>query len=475
MDTVPNELWLEIFEHLPRKSLSQASLTAHSFWRLARPFLFRHFHFHPYAYYDGSFYLPSPERMARAKERLHFWLSDEIAPFVHECRISSWSERHCQDSTDSPNILLDILLLQLPRFTNLWHLTANCATFTGAAMSTLRGMSTLRHLEIERCWVDAEESLESFSPALTLFSFSGRYRCPLTPWIPFLRPDSDHLRELRLLCELRDWNEHLEAIPVYPHVRRLQLNWSNTGTNDCLAVLSRFPNIRVAGILDFVGHDRRFNSLASITFPFLKVLTVSCNCLPVILPRAPLGKLTVGDGTAKELISRLEELDKSATVAIYSLRLDSIPLDPDGEGLKKILQYFPHLVRLRVEANFSNHDTATMLLTVFPWVSFSQSTLESVSISLSAVQSQKSVAVRRALMEKCPGVTSLRLEGADFELRWRMHGDGIVEEDYVPVQNEDDNLSPEAEELLSCLRKDFNIWWNAGDNASNLRGPSTVM
>ncbi|KAJ7223587.1 hypothetical protein GGX14DRAFT_351973, partial [Mycena pura] len=89
------ELWLEVFENLSYDSVIQASLTDRGFCRLTRPLLFSVFDFHPYALSGGispeeNIYLPAPEKVEKAMERLRFWCSEQIAPLVRSCQISPW-------------------------------------------------------------------------------------------------------------------------------------------------------------------------------------------------------------------------------------------------------------------------------------------------------------------------------------------------------------------------------------------------
>ncbi|KAJ7205733.1 hypothetical protein GGX14DRAFT_568621 [Mycena pura] len=321
-NTFPNEIWLEILKHLPHHSLLQTSLTARGFCHLARPLLFLHFSIRP----RGR---TSTLSSAQAKKRLHFWLSDEIAPFVHSCTISRSHRGAGWYITNPPNPLFDVLLDNLQRFTNLQRLSVEGATFTGTAMSTLSGMLTLRHLDIEGCKVEAVESLEYPHQALALSSFAfadkQMFDCRLYPWIPFFCPD--HLRELQLHCTPHRLYEKTQEIPLCPHVHRLSMDWFGIPINDCLAVLSRFPSTQVLRICDR-SSDPAMDSLGSNAipdirdpFPVLRELTTPYNYLPTILPRAALTQLTVFICEPSELISSLEGLDLSMTIDYLNLEL----------------------------------------------------------------------------------------------------------------------------------------------------------
>ncbi|KAJ6506801.1 hypothetical protein C8R45DRAFT_817047, partial [Mycena sanguinolenta] len=94
----PNEIWLEIFGHLPEwpnfdlpTFLCTLALTCKRFKRISRPLLFTHFKFRPYGIVHGfgMKLLPADEEdIAKVMERLEFWCSDEIAPHVRSCEIT---------------------------------------------------------------------------------------------------------------------------------------------------------------------------------------------------------------------------------------------------------------------------------------------------------------------------------------------------------------------------------------------------
>ncbi|KAJ7192293.1 hypothetical protein GGX14DRAFT_307086, partial [Mycena pura] len=81
------EVWLQVLSNVPKDNLPAVSLTNNTFCRLIRPLLFTHLDFHPYAHYEKTLLLPSSEVVERSMERLHFWRSDEIAPFVRSVKI----------------------------------------------------------------------------------------------------------------------------------------------------------------------------------------------------------------------------------------------------------------------------------------------------------------------------------------------------------------------------------------------------
>ncbi|KAJ6555063.1 hypothetical protein DFH09DRAFT_1085313 [Mycena vulgaris] len=83
---VPDELWVEVFNHLPRTSLKDVSSTYRTFSRILRPLGFSDFDFHPYAIGAvGSRLLPSArgsQALLRAVENLVLPRNSPARPFL---------------------------------------------------------------------------------------------------------------------------------------------------------------------------------------------------------------------------------------------------------------------------------------------------------------------------------------------------------------------------------------------------------
>ncbi|KAJ7200349.1 hypothetical protein GGX14DRAFT_660251 [Mycena pura] len=126
---------------------------------------------------------------------------------------------------------------------------------------------------------------------------------------------------------------------------------------------------------------------------------------------------------SSELISHLEELDISTTIDILNLALD----DLNSEKLERILQYFPHLKELKREL-FIGFEAfkAPTFFTALP-------RFLTTYYQIALFPNFEPAAMRRVLVEACPGLTSLWLDGQDFLLRWRAHADGPAEEDYARI------------------------------------------
>ncbi|KAJ7480675.1 hypothetical protein FB451DRAFT_1446646 [Mycena latifolia] len=157
---VPNELWLEIFDHLPLDTIECLSLTSRTFSPLTRPFLFAHFDFHPYAsrMVNGVFALPSAEEVEQSLERLAFWASPEIAPFVRSCDITPWASMGAArtrafSGTTTPYVLLAPFFDLLPCFTHMHRLHAKLVYFTQTGVTNLLRLPALASLHIDACGI----------------------------------------------------------------------------------------------------------------------------------------------------------------------------------------------------------------------------------------------------------------------------------------------------------------------------------
>ncbi|KAJ7748641.1 hypothetical protein B0H16DRAFT_1848728 [Mycena metata] len=137
-DRFPNELWLKALGYAPNDTLTNIALASHRFCDLSRPHMFTTFAFHPYAMDRKGLLLPSSRLVEKAAERLKFWLSDAIAPFVRVCNVTPFAPKAAKYSTsDQPYILLDPFFQELGAFTGLRVLTAMGVHFTQTGLSTL--------------------------------------------------------------------------------------------------------------------------------------------------------------------------------------------------------------------------------------------------------------------------------------------------------------------------------------------------
>ncbi|KAJ6525239.1 hypothetical protein DFH09DRAFT_173921 [Mycena vulgaris] len=180
---VPPELLDEIVGHLSdRATLKRLALTNRWFHHLSRPLLFTSFKFHPYslaAYLEGEarayvedLVLPQAEELERARGRLEFWVSDEIAPYVLKCHVEPLDFIGVPRPGQDPYMLLAAFFSLLPRFVNLQHFGGFYVQFTRVAMTNLCALPKLRSITIDSCVVAHEEILDTPSKLFKLDDFT---------------------------------------------------------------------------------------------------------------------------------------------------------------------------------------------------------------------------------------------------------------------------------------------------------------
>lgn len=146
------ELWLEIFDHLPSRTLHHVTLTCLSFRHLAQPLLFRSLAFFPYFVdTENQRFIPQLETVEHVKQRIHFCSSSRIAHAVRECKLYP---RYIVDAAPSDiayDIILDILLDALPHFINLRSLFLMFVDLSQAQVLKLSALRNVGKLLLGNC------------------------------------------------------------------------------------------------------------------------------------------------------------------------------------------------------------------------------------------------------------------------------------------------------------------------------------
>ncbi|KAJ7648456.1 hypothetical protein B0H17DRAFT_1215640 [Mycena rosella] len=376
---VPVETWTQIFEELPRDSLSQARLVDALFQRITRPLLFREFNFHPYARRRVERYalptwdlcLPQPAHVELLLQRLQFWLSDEIAPFVRICSITPCDSTHWQNlrsdwefsRKDDPYILLATLFDSLPRFTNVRRLVATLVPFTDIAVQNLGLLPNLTHLEVDT--VDMSKvtldvvnlSRSRLAVSSFMFRYEGRevhnFRkqdgTAMEKWLPTLRPDTLHHLDLPYQ---QPAFTRIQFGAQFPRVNTLKFEWKHpTALN--LDVLSKFPATEV--LIIQVDEWREMEELQNYhhdiarTSPFqvltsLKEYTGPLGLIPCFSPIPTLNRLTLSHCNPRDLLDLHGHVP--TLINITSLSADFTQFSM--ANLQDLCRFFPSLTELRV-------------------------------------------------------------------------------------------------------------------------------
>ncbi|KAJ7451665.1 hypothetical protein FB451DRAFT_1409751 [Mycena latifolia] len=364
-DRVPNELWLEILQILPRYILKDVSFTCRTIRRLSRPFLFTDLYFSPYSTESkGVLLLPSESAVERCLERLNFWSSAEIAPFVRYCSISPWSSWTRKDldlsPTDSPYILLDALFERLVCFTGLQRLHADGVHFTQASVETICRLPTLSELSVTRCSVAPGERIIPSPRTLRVSSFCIRPKVEVELehgddfWIPLLHPD--HLHKLIAIFCPRLLGRAVHTIPSFPRVHELAATMNLPTSSENLFILSKFPAVQVLSIADkgplSVGPGAPPRAHVSADFPFLRRYTGSYKTLPLFLPVATLTHLTTASCNSRDFITQMQAIQRPNSITTLHATFNSF----NNTTLNALVSLFPQLIELRFDIVFPTED-----------------------------------------------------------------------------------------------------------------------
>ncbi|KAJ6506791.1 hypothetical protein C8R45DRAFT_970577 [Mycena sanguinolenta] len=478
-EQVPNEVWLDIFRLLPRDNFETLSLTSTNFKDISRPLLFTHFKFRPYAFHSRqreTVLFPTDTKITASFDRLDFWCSDEIARHVRSCEITPWRSLFSEATTHSPYILLDSFFLRLALFTGLQQLRVDGIPFTQSRVASLCHAPALTNVVLIRCGIADGEHIDptALQLGVSLFSFTNGVTTEdgIGLWIPLLLPQC--LRELHLTCHPRFFGEDLAAIPRFPHVHTLTItaNYSTMSYN--LAILSKFPAVQIFRMTGWglVQDGPGVPVNASAVFPVLQRYTCECKTMPVFLPRPTLTHLTVEYCAPEDFTEQLQMINSNITA------LDLTFNDFGMTALRTVCDFFPMLTELRVQiecdmeddeledVDENINDRATTFFAELGSLTAIPAGLQRLAIVWKfeyvdpddvggpythEVEVPKMNELRDVLLERCPGLTTLWLDGVDFLFSWRKSLDGA----------EDEYSTLEGCDTSTTRRLSFDAFWAA--------------
>ncbi|KAJ7185358.1 hypothetical protein C8R46DRAFT_1342644 [Mycena filopes] len=354
-DRIPNELWLKALGFAPTEALTRISTTSRRFCSLSRPHIFAEFRFHPYAIGDQGLLLPNPRRMKKASERLKFWLSDEIAPFVRVCSITPFTGPKTSkfSTSDEPYTLLAAFFDGLGIFTGLQILTADKVHFTQIGVSNLCVLPNLHTLRIWDHKVSPGHvinfsglQLRSLRSLRIPINFMSDKEINHTEWIPLL--DAGNLRELELSFN-HPRSVDIDLLPQFPHAEMLVVYSSLTTTPQTFRIVAKFPALQSLTLVDMAREDRPWDSprlqLAPSELPLsLKKYAGPFQALHLLLPLPDLTSITI-DAECPPL-PFLEELRGIGAPRITSLSLTFAYFNPTL--FEQLCEVFPAVIRLHI-------------------------------------------------------------------------------------------------------------------------------
>jgi hypothetical protein len=377
LDQVPNELWLEIFDHLSWETLKYVSLTQRSFYRISRHLIFADFHFHPYATSGLSLLLPSVAKIKRAIERLEFWTSSDVAPLVRSCKLTPWVDSTPRHHTDTPYILLAPFFGRLACFTGLRHLYANQVHFNQIGMANLCCLPALAYLRISGCRVGAGEPIDLSSLALRVSSFAfdpiDSQDEGITHWIPLL--NADHLRKLEVASTPRFFDKITETMPSFHRLHTLSLTLDVSKTARNLMILSKFPAVQVlslSGPYQRGGWDEAGSDLqAADILPVLKKYKGYFRTLPIFLAVPTLTRLEAYepfgfDGSPSHFMRQLKGLPIPSRITALNVHFHNL----EYAAIAPLSAFFAHLTQLSISVHAQIAADGVNRQVSFPFPSF---------------------------------------------------------------------------------------------------------
>ncbi|KAJ7056971.1 hypothetical protein C8F01DRAFT_1308506 [Mycena amicta] len=492
---VAPEIWLEIAYILPPPALANLSLANHRFRELSKAPLFAHFEFHPYAlaltaHSIKQALLPEPENFQKFSERLEFWCSDAIAPHVRTCVVSPWLDGHgiTRDwrfsASPTPFVLLEAFVRNLGRFKQLRELTLHRVDFQYTTLIASYSALNLGSLQLDHCNVFPAADIAVGDNKLKVKRFSLEDNpgdeTALALWLAGF--DRNALEELELQYCMPTWHRSKLVIEPsgFPNVRILSLRLRNVCIKEDLRFLAYFPALTNLSIHDWEpprSKDLDRPLPVELYFLKLKTLHASSELLPLFLNRKAspsLEKLSVICAPSS-LVSALrtiptESFSRTISSLVLSIYLTGdrpphVESDSTSRYLGEILEFFPRLQKLRMNFPDVDGEDGDDPIPLDYFVSLA--TLVSLPPSLTALfitwelvyehlgnppgddaTEDQLVKLKDALLERCPALESLWLDGNSFTYRWEA---GFEDEDGRFDEDEDD---------MNILREE--LYWSPG-------------
>ncbi|KAJ7181429.1 hypothetical protein C8R43DRAFT_969147 [Mycena crocata] len=234
---IPDEIWEEIFCHLPHAVLKEVGCTHWRFHCLSRPFIFREFDFQEPLY--GT-------NLDHGLRRLQFWASPEIAPLIYTCRVIHWRK------PVKPYPLLATFFMSLPSFLNLQYLYLSSSDYDQTFLENVRRLPRLHLLEIIYGTTISGEVIHTNGlPPLAVSQFSLTSITPRTwtasrDWIPSLRRDT--LLDMDFRCG-DDFPAEILAGGCFPRVKRLKIFLDPNQPSVNVQILSKFPAVEALNVV----------------------------------------------------------------------------------------------------------------------------------------------------------------------------------------------------------------------------------
>ncbi|KAJ7922511.1 hypothetical protein B0H13DRAFT_2317342 [Mycena leptocephala] len=468
----PNELWLEVTAQLPSDAIRNLSSADRALYDIARSLGFTEFKLYPYPY-D---FQPQKAQLDDALQRLDFWSSPNIAPHVRSCTARSnahrWQGSAQLHDGGSPHILMNTFFELLPRFTGLQRLYADWIQFTQMGLASLCGLPTLTHVELSGCTVAAGEYINPDSLTLRVATFIARYDYDMNDlWISLLSRDS--LQELNF-SDLLVFTK--PGVLPFPNVQTLTMNSLPMRISDTLAILAKFPGVRVISS----GYTPVLRSLTplqeSSIFPVLEKYTGAYENLQIFVQRPTLTHIAIdASSPCSKLLTELRGVTALPNISSLTVRFLTSSENLFGQAqVDALFTLFPRLTELQmtlyphVEEDGRFTPLPTTFLKMLAAAAILPSTLESLSLTWdfpfeygstdsaagndpappNAAEIPGFAGLREELIAKCGALAEVFLDGYHFLFWWqKVEWDGTAREATAYSYDDAERLRAQKTEL----------------------------
>ncbi|KAF8174604.1 hypothetical protein K438DRAFT_2023062 [Mycena galopus ATCC 62051] len=439
----PNELWMEVFAHLPPDTHRSLSSTQRALCTLARPLGFTEFKLYPYPYELQ----PPQAHIDDALARLNFYTSPRIAPYVRACtaRLNHhrWQGSAQVDDEATPHVLMNAFFDRLLKFVALERFYTDRIRFTQIGMASLCALPRLARVEAFGCTVAPGEQIPPGSCTLRVSSLVTRYDYHMNDlWISLMSRDTLTELDLSDLSAVAKPN-----VAPFPSVRTLKMNDFPPTTHITLAILAAFPGVRTFAS-DYRGVLRNLTpAQAASVFPVLADYTGACENLHIFTQRPTLTRIALDAGFPfRNLVAELQGVHALPNITSLTARFATAADEPFGEAeLGALFTLFPSLTELQLtlmpdaEEDGGFTPQAPSFLTMFALHPLLPHTLHSLSLewdfpfeygSTDSAQGNEPAApdprnlpefprLREALRGRCPRLRHIFLDGYHFLfVRW---------------------------------------------------------
>ncbi|KAF7312885.1 hypothetical protein MKEN_00972900 [Mycena kentingensis (nom. inval.)] len=455
--TTPPEVILEIFQNLQSWDLRSAACCCRTFNGIARVVLFTQVHFSVYAveHKNRKKPLALPYAALQAgKDKLAFVLSSDVVPLVRKVTLGThvyWGHETDQiNTTDKPDPFYLKIFGSLARFIALRAIEMDRIMLPLPALSKLLVLSGLDSFTVAyTATVQGDPNVPRGTRGPMVLSISDR---SLQPWLSLIDPE----RLCQLTLKVRHVSKVLDSLPLLSNVKELTIEFPLSTLSDDIAVLAKFPNVRVLDVTatgTWTSNDARRSAPKAHIPAHLDRLTLrpKPSVMHLFLPVTTATELVICDVDKMHHLMSAFKSVKSSMAKITSLQVLAAAI-VSPEDVESILKFCPRLTEFlfreiwpmygEVYTDESGREDDAVGDYFFPGVFLSRldtiafpHTLKKLYILYSSIEASgfsadneleflrgNLEAMRRMLSHKHPALTQLFVMSDEFKYNWRRLG-----------------------------------------------------